>query len=149
LIDLKTRTCSGFFMSEIRWFLSAHFAEAGAGVVEKPLDLGQRRGGEGDQAYAFVGLAFMLGEHALVYGVLYILHRGAPANVGHQVVEVGFRLRGTVAHEPHLGEKVAVVQIAETGISKGFCPKAINSKNRLGCLNAVVVGFAHGYVRIP
>ena len=136
-------------MPEIWWLLPAHFAKAGAGVVEKPLYFSQRWGGEGDQADAFICIAFMFGEHALVYGVLHVFHGRAAADVGHQVVEVGFCLRRLVARKPHLGEQVAVVKIAEAGISKGFRPETVNRKNRLGCLDAVGVEFAHGYVRIP
>lgn len=129
--------------------LPTNFAKAATGMVEKALDLFQCRGGEGDKTYAFICFAVVLGKHALVDCVLHILHRRAPADVGHEVVEVGLGLGGFVAHKPHLREQIAVVQIAETGISKGFGPETVDRKYRLGCLDAVGVEFAHGYVRIP
>ena len=129
--------------------LFADLLEAGAGVIEKQLDLLERRRGEGDQADALVGWALVLYEHASVDGVLHVLHRCAPADVGHQVVQIGLWFGWLFAGQPHLRKQVAVVQIAEAGVSEGFGPETVDGKNRLRGLGAVIVTFAHGYARIP
>ena len=129
--------------------LFADFSEAGAGMIEEPLDLFQCRCGEGDQADALVGWALVFCQHASVDGVLHVLHRCASADVGHQVVQIGLWFGWLFAGQPHLRKQVAVVQIAEAGVGKGFGPETVDGKYRLRCLDAVIVTFAHGYARIP
>lgn len=117
-------------------------------MIKKPLDLLQRWGSEGDQADALVGLALMFGQHALVDGVLDVFDRCAPADVGHQVVQVGFRFSRVVAGQPHLSKQVTVVQIAEANVSEGFGPETVDGKNCLRGLDAVGVACAHACVRL-